>query len=116
MRATALEILADVAIYDGHLAEVAEITDELDRLGVQLDDAHAVAIAAVDAALALTFDGRADFALAHLGALDQGGFCPSDRAWLMYSEGEPSPPSEKSGLRRRSPRPSRWPERSGIRS
>jgi predicted ATPase/DNA-binding winged helix-turn-helix (wHTH) protein len=87
-RATALEILADVEIYDGHLAEVAGITDELRRLGVELDDPHAIAIAAVDAALALAFDNDAVGALALLGALDLHDASPSDRAWVRYAQGE----------------------------
>ena len=44
VRAAALEILSDVALYDGQLSEVARITDQLRRLGVELGDRHAVVI------------------------------------------------------------------------
>ncbi len=88
VRATALEILADVAIYDGHLLEVAAITHELGRLGEELDDPHARAIAAVDAALAYAFDDDAVSALNVLSALDVTSLSPSDRAWVVYARGE----------------------------
>lgn len=88
VRAAAWEILADVAIYEGHLSEVAGITDELQRLGEELDDPHAVAIAVVDAALALAFDNHAGGALARISGLDLEWLSPSDRAWVMYAQGE----------------------------
>jgi hypothetical protein len=87
-QAAAWEILADVAIYDGHLSEVATITAELARLGEQLEDSHTVAIAGVDAALALAFDNDADGALAVLGRLNLETMAPSDQAWVMYARGE----------------------------
>jgi predicted ATPase len=88
VRAAAWEILGDVAIYDGHLLEVPGITDELRRLGEELHDSHAVAVAAVDAALALAFDNDAADALAVLRALDLEWLSPSDQAWVMYAQGE----------------------------
>ncbi len=97
VRAAALEILADVAIYDGHLSEVAGITDELRRLGVELDDPHAIAIAAVDAALALAFDSKPVDALARLAGLDLEQLSASDRAWVMYARGEALSTAEDPG-------------------
>ncbi len=88
VRAAAWEILADVALYDGHPHEVAGIADELHRLGEELDDQHAVAIAAVDAALALAFENDPRGALAQLDRLELERLSPSDRAWVMYTRGE----------------------------
>ena len=88
VRAAAWEILADVAIYDGHLSEVAAITAELRRLGEKLEDPHAVAMAGVDEALALAFDNDADGALVVLSRLDLETLSPSDRAWVIYARGE----------------------------
>ena len=88
VRAAGVEILADVAIYDGHLDEVAGLTDELRQLGDRHGDAHAVTIAAVDAALALAFDDEGDRALDRLRGLDLERLSPSDRAWVIYAQGE----------------------------
>ena len=88
IRAAALEILADVALYSGDLREALSITDRLHRSGVELADPHWMAIAAVDASLALTYGGEPAAALARLDGLDVEAFSPSDRAWLVYSRGE----------------------------
>jgi predicted ATPase/DNA-binding winged helix-turn-helix (wHTH) protein len=88
VQAAAWEILADVAIYDGHLSEVAAITAELRRLGEELDDPHSITTAGVDAALALAFANDADGALAILSPIDLEAIAPSDRAWVMYARGE----------------------------
>ena len=88
VRAAALEILSDVALYDGQLSEVARITDQLRRLGVELGDRHAVVIAVVNASLALAFDNQAVGALALLATVDGEGLSPSDHAWVMYAQGE----------------------------
>jgi tetratricopeptide (TPR) repeat protein len=88
VRAAGVEILADVAIYDGHLDEVAGLSDELRRLGDQLDDAHAVAMSAVDASLALAFDNQSDRALELLREIDLERLSPSDHAWILYAQGE----------------------------
>ncbi len=85
---TALEILADIGIYQGDLAAVAEWTDELHRLGSDLGDQHAVAIAAVDAALALVFGGNSDGAFERLEVLNLTSLAPSDLAWVTYTRGE----------------------------
>jgi tetratricopeptide (TPR) repeat protein len=88
VRATALEILADVAIYDGRLADVAPLADELERLGEELGDAHFRTVAVVDASLALSFAGEARLGLARLGDFDPTVLAPSDHAWLVYTRGE----------------------------
>jgi predicted ATPase len=88
VRVAAWEVLADVAIYDGHLPAVAAITAEMRRLGEELEDSHAVAMAGVDEALALAFDNDADGALVVLHRLDLETLSPSDRAWVIYAQGE----------------------------
>jgi tetratricopeptide (TPR) repeat protein len=87
-RASALEILADVAIYAGELREALSIAEQLHRSGVELDDPHWMAIATVDASLALTYAGEPAAALARLDGVDDERYSPSDRAWLVYSRGE----------------------------
>lgn len=88
IRATALEILADVAIYDGRLPEVAPLADELERLAEELGDTHFRTVAIVDASLALSFAGEARLGLERLGDFDPTVLAPSDHAWLMYTRGE----------------------------
>lgn len=88
VRAAGVEILTDVAIYDGRLDEVAGLSDELRRLGDQLDDAHAVAMSAVDASLALAFNNQSDRALDLLREQDLERLSSSDRAWILYAQGE----------------------------
>ena len=88
IRAAAAEILADVALYSGDLREALSIADQLHRSGVELADPHWMAIAAVDASLALTYGGEPAAALARLDGLDIEACSPSDRAWLVYSRGE----------------------------
>ena len=88
VRATALEILADVALYQGDLGAVAEWADALHMLGTELGDAHSIAIAAVDAALAMVFAGELAAAIERLEALDLAMLSPTDRAWVAYTRGE----------------------------
>jgi predicted ATPase len=86
--AAAQEILADVALYSGDLDQALSITEQLHRSGIGLVDPHWTAIAAVDAALALTYGREPAAALARLDGLDIVECSPSDRAWLAYSRGE----------------------------
>jgi len=88
VRATAFEILADVGLYQGDLGAVAEWADELHRLGTELGDMHSIAIAAVDAALAMVFAGEPAAAIERLEALDLAMLSPTDRAWVAYTRGE----------------------------
>jgi len=88
VRATALEILSDVAIYAGDLDEVEALTEALRQVGTELGDPHAIAISAVNASLASAYAGHADRALDRIGALDLASLSPSDRAWVAYTRGE----------------------------
>jgi predicted ATPase len=88
IRAAALEILADVAIYSGEFDEAVRFADELSALGARLDDAHSVGLAAVDGALALTYAGDPAAALRRLDGLQVEALAHSDGAWVAYASGE----------------------------
>jgi ATP/maltotriose-dependent transcriptional regulator MalT len=87
LRAIALEVLADVALYEGDLNAVRRAAEELRRLGADLGDAHVAAFAAIDHSLARTYGGDPDTALADL-EVDLGLLSPTDAAWLAYARGE----------------------------
>jgi len=87
-RAAAVEILTDVGLYAGDLDGVAATTDELRLLGSALGDAHWEVIAAVNAALALTFADRPREAIERLAEVERIESSPSDRAWATYARGE----------------------------
>ncbi len=89
--ASALESLADVALYDGDLATSERFATALRRFGEQTGDGYAVAAGLCGASLALAYGGHVDAALArlsdpHLEADDR--VPPSGRAWLAYAAGE----------------------------
>jgi predicted ATPase/DNA-binding winged helix-turn-helix (wHTH) protein len=88
MRANAIELLADVALYEGDLDGAARAALELQRLGAELGDSHAAAFGVVDAALARVYGGDAPRALDHLEHADLGDLAPTDRAWLAYARGD----------------------------
>ncbi len=88
VRATACEILADVELYQGDLGAVAQWAGELHRLGTELGDTHSIAIAAVDAALAMVFANEPAAAIERLDVLDLVTLSPTDRAWVAYTRGE----------------------------
>ncbi len=87
-RASALELLADVSMYEGDLPAVLLAAEELRRLGDQLDDLHVSAFAAVDASLARSYGNDPDGALADLDDVDPESLSPTDGAWLAYARGE----------------------------
>jgi len=87
-RAAAVEILSDVGLYAGDLDGVAASTAELRLLGVELADSHWEVIAAVNAALALTFADRPNEAIERLAEVALLESSPSDRAWATYARGE----------------------------
>lgn len=87
-RAAAVEILSDVGLYAGDLDGVAASTDELRLLGAELADSHCKVIAAVNAALALTFADRPREAIERLVEVELLESSPSDRAWATYAQGE----------------------------
>jgi len=87
-RAAAVEILSDVGLYAGDLDGVAASTDELRLLGAELGDSHWEVIAAVNAALALTFADRPREAIQRLAEVGPIESSPSDCAWATYARGE----------------------------
>ena len=88
VRATALEILADVAIYDGRLSDVGGLTDELERLGEELGDAHFRTDRGRGRVAGVAFGGEARLGLELLDGIDPTVLAPSDHAWLVYTRGE----------------------------
>jgi tetratricopeptide (TPR) repeat protein len=88
VRATAWEIIADVAIYSGDYAGTVSATTELRQLAVALDDPHLDAIGVVDHALAEAFLGDPQLGLEFVDRFDADRCSPSDRGWLLYTRGE----------------------------
>jgi len=88
LRATAIELLADVALYEGDLDGAARAARQLQRIGDELGDSHAAAFGVVDAALARVYGGDAAGALDQLAQADIGEIAPTDRAWLSYTRGD----------------------------
>ncbi len=88
LRAIAVEVLADLALYEGDLAAVGRAARELAQLGQEQDDSHVLAFAAVDSSLARTYDGEPAAALAELEVLAGVTLSPTDTAWTEYARGE----------------------------
>ncbi len=89
LRASALELVADVALYQGDLEAAASAARALSVLGRELGDRHVEAFGVVDAALARSYGGDPAGALVDLGAsVGLDGLAPSDVAWLAYTQGE----------------------------
>ena len=86
--AVALEAIADIAMYQGDLARCRDAARRLGDVGRRLDDLHATVLGHVDQALALVYADDHDAALPILDGLDRAGLAPSDRAWILYAEGE----------------------------
>ena len=86
--AVALEAIADIAMYQGDLARCRDAARQLGDVGRRLDDPHATVLGHVDQALALVYADDHDAALPILDGLDRAGLAPSDRAWILYAEGE----------------------------
>ena len=87
LRAITVEVLADVALYEGDLAGATRAGMELRRLGAELGDLHATTFGTVDVALALVFGGDPSGALDELARADVEDLAPTDLAWLAYSRG-----------------------------
>ena len=66
----------------------ANAARQLADAGRRLDDPHATVLGHVDQALALVYAGDHDAALPILDGLARDGLAPSDRAWILYAEGE----------------------------
>ena len=88
VRATAHEILADVAIYAGDHDALRAHCAELTALATERGDEHQRAISVVDLALGETFMGDPSRALAVLDEFVVAHCSASDRAWLAYARGE----------------------------
>ena len=88
VRATAWEILADVAIYSGDYAGTLVATGELRELAAALDDPHLDATGVVDHALAEAFLGDPHLGLELVERFNSNRSSPSDRGWLSYTRGE----------------------------
>ena len=87
-RTIALELLADIALYEGDLDGAARAAHELERLGLELGDPHARALAVVDAALARVYANDPAGGLFIVDAADLGELAPTDRAWLAFARGD----------------------------
>ena len=86
--AVALEAIADIAMYQGDLARCGDAARQLSDVGRRLDDLHATVLGHVDQALALVYADDHDAALPILDGLTRERLAPSDRAWILYAEGE----------------------------
>jgi tetratricopeptide (TPR) repeat protein len=86
--AVALEAIADIAMYQGDLARCGDAARQLADVGRSLDDLHATVLGHVDQALALVYDADHDAALPILDGLTRERLAPSDRAWILFAEGE----------------------------
>ena len=87
-RALATEVLGDIALYEGDLETASGAAMSLRRLGEDLDDPHARAVAAVDGSLARTYGGDPTAGLAALDAIAGDQLAPTDRAWLALARGD----------------------------
>jgi hypothetical protein len=86
--AGAAEVLADLGLYGGDFAAVRRWSAVLRRLGEQLGDSHARALASIDVALASAYSGDPHRALGELDDVVADGLAPTDAAWLAYARGD----------------------------
>jgi predicted ATPase/DNA-binding SARP family transcriptional activator len=88
VRLGSLEVLGDVSLYGGRLAEGVASGRRMADLGRQVGDDHYVVMGASTVALGLGYGGSVAEARAALGAVDRAGLSPSSLGWLDYSAGE----------------------------
>ncbi len=88
LRLNALEVAADIALYEGDLEWALEAAAELGRLGTEVGDLHAVAFGRVDAAIARAYAGDPEGAVAEVTGVDTDQFAPTDHAWLALGRGD----------------------------
>jgi predicted ATPase len=91
VRAWALEVLSDVALYLGELDDAVQHAADLVALGVQTGDPRMVAIGTTNGALARAYSERPAEALELIDAYPGDGprsAAPTDIAWLEYGTGE----------------------------
>jgi len=86
--AVALEAIADIAMYQGDLARCGDAARQLSDVGRRLDDLHVTVLGHVDQALALVYADDHGAALPIIDGLNRERLAPSDRAWILYAEGE----------------------------
>jgi predicted ATPase/DNA-binding winged helix-turn-helix (wHTH) protein len=86
--AVALEAIADIAMYQGDLTRCSDAARQLADVGRRLDDLHITILGHVDQALALVYAADHDAALPILDGLTRERLAPSDRAWILFAEGE----------------------------
>ncbi|MFL6288683.1 MAG: ATP-binding protein, partial [Actinomycetes bacterium] len=91
VRAWALEVLSDVALYVGRLQDAENHASELVSLGVRIGDPRLVALGTTNGALARVYAGRPTEALEVIEKYPGDGprsEVPTDAAWLEYAAGE----------------------------
>jgi hypothetical protein len=88
VRLGSLEVLGDVSLYGGRLAEGVAAGRRMADLGRQVGDDHFVVMGASTVALGLGYGGSVAEARAALDAVDRAGLSPSSIGWLEYSAGE----------------------------
>jgi predicted ATPase/DNA-binding winged helix-turn-helix (wHTH) protein len=88
LQGIAFELLADIGLYRGDIEAALRAAEELRRCGSELGDAHMLALAAGDSALAQTLAGDFEAALAHLHRADLPELAPTDAAWLAFAWGQ----------------------------
>jgi predicted ATPase len=86
--ASALESLADIALYEGDLATSLRDATLLRNHGEEVGDGYALGAGACGQSLALAYGGHLDRALDALGDVPASDLPPSARAWLEYAAGE----------------------------
>ena len=88
--AMAHEVLADVALYDGHLELAAQHAAAVRRRGLDDGDTHLVVIGLTNLALTAAYSGREPDAGAYVDEMRALGheLAPSDRAWCHYTAAE----------------------------
>lgn len=88
MALPALEVLADVNLYEGHLADSARAYGRLARVGDQAGDAYYGAIGHSGVALARAYEAHPRGPVPSLADVDERPLGPSARGWLRYTDGE----------------------------
>ena len=111
-----LELLADVALYEGDLAAAAARPTSSAGSATSSSDPHVAAFAAIDRSLARTYGGDPDGALDDLDGPTSDDLAPTDAAWLAYARGEALSAGRRPGRRRRATaRRSSWASSVGSR-
>jgi tetratricopeptide (TPR) repeat protein len=86
--ASALESLADIALYEGDLETSLRYATLLRNHGEEVGDGYALGTGACEQSLALAYGGRFDQAIDCLDDVPASDLPPSASAWLAYAAGE----------------------------